>query len=184
MAELVEQWRPIEGYDGLYEVSNLGKVRSFKWGREKILRPVPDKKGYLRVGLRKEGKQKWFMVHRLVAQAFLPNPEGLPQINHKNENKTLNVVFLNDDRSVDEYRSNLEWCDCTYNINYGTRNERGGKNSLQTNIRNGRYDPELCGLTEKERKRLYRQKNLEKMREYQREWVREYRRRKKQKQTT
>ena len=151
-----EVFRPIEGYERLYEVSNMGRVRSLKYGKKKILKPVMTKFGYLRVGLHKEGKQKLFFVHRLVTQAFIPNPEGLPQINHIDEDKTNNVV------------DNLEWCDHRYNMNYGTRIER----SVQTGIRNGTYDPELCGLTEKERKRLYYQKNKERLKEYQREYDR------------
>ena len=148
---MTEQWRPIEGYEGLYEVSNLGRVKSLKCGRERILKPQMKKKGYLQVGLRKEGKYKMFKVHRLVAQAFIPNPEGLPQINHKDENPSNNRV------------ENLEWCDSKYNNNYGTHNER----IVQTMISNGNADPEMCGIQTKDKKeynRLYQQKNRENIR--------------------
>lgn len=173
--EQEEIWRDIEGYEGLYQVSNLGRVKSLErideMGRlrlGRILSPVIDRYGYLRVNLYKEGKRKTFQVHRLVGQAFIPNPEGLPQINHKDEDPS-------NDRA-----DNLEWCSRSYNINYGTRNER----QVQTRIRNGNADPEMCGILnrdEKEYYRLYYQKNIEHLREQNRERVREYRRRKKYK---
>ena len=109
-----EIWKPITGYEGLYSVSNLGRVKSLSYkctGVEKILKPGKYG-GYLRVGLCKNGKCKFFLVHRLVAIAFIPNPMGLPEVNHLNEDKTLNVV------------SNLEWASRSYNINFGSRNEK------------------------------------------------------------
>ena len=154
-----EIWKDIEGYEGLYQVSNLGRVKSLeridRLGRLKpgvILRPKVERGGYLLVGLHKEGKQKMFLVHRLVAHAFIPNPEGLPEINHRDEDKTNNLV------------DNLEYCDRKYNMNYGTRNERMTKNRVQSGIDNGTYDPELCGIMNKDRNeyaRLYYQKNIE-----------------------
>lgn len=111
-----EIWRDIEGYEG-YQVSNLGRVKSLKFGKEQILKVKKDR--YLRIGLCKDGKQKFYMVHRLVALAFLPNPENLPEINHIDEDKTNNRV------------ENLEWCDRKYNINYGSHNKR--KSESQTN---------------------------------------------------
>ena len=107
-----EIWRPVEGYEGLYEVSSLGRVKSLKYGREKVLKPWKDGWGYLLVTLCRNGKVKHFKAHRLVATAFLPNPMRLPEINHKDEDKTNNCV------------SNLEFCDRRYNLNYGTHNER------------------------------------------------------------
>ena len=107
-----EVWKDIAGYEGLYKVSNLGRVKSFKQGKERIMKPVYDTCGYLRVGLSKNGKQKFCSIHRLVAQAFIPNPDKLTQINHKDENPSNNNV------------TNLEWCDSKYNNNYGTRNQR------------------------------------------------------------
>lgn len=170
-----EVFRPVEGYEGLYEVSNLGRVKSLKWGKERILKPGMDGCGYLKANLYKEGKIKHFMVHRLVAQAFIPNPEGLPQINHKDEDKTNNRV------------DNLEWCTAKYNSNYGTRIEQ----MVQSRIKNGTFDSELCGIEDyKEYKHIYYQKNRDKRLEYSRmyhqknrdqinERRREYRRRKK-----
>ena len=123
---MTEIWLPIEGYENLYEVSNLGRVRRLasvvtsKAGvtrkfSGKILKPVTHRDGYLRVNLCKNGKIKTFRVHRLVASAFIPNPKGLPAVNHKDECKTNNAV------------SNLEWCTTEYNNNYGTHNERNIK---------------------------------------------------------
>ena len=110
----IEQWKSIAGYEGLYEVSNLGRVKSLnynKTGVEKILKPNKVK-GYLQVQLWRDGKYKMFLVHRLVATAFLPNPEGFEQVNHLDENKSNNCV------------SNIEWCSAKYNNNYGSHNER------------------------------------------------------------
>ena len=114
-----EEWRDIKGYEGLYQVSNLGRVRSLNCRGHKgcigILTPRLDGKGYEMVALYKEGKARNTKVHRLVAQAFIPNPNNYPQVNHKDENKTNNDV------------KNLEWCTNEYNHNYGTRNERVAK---------------------------------------------------------
>ena len=118
-----EIWKDIEGYEGLYKVSTCGKVKSLEryrngkneskaYVKERILRPGKDGSGYLFVVLSKECKEKTFKIHRLVAQAFIPNPEHLQDINHKDEIKTNN------------YASNLEWCTRQYNINYGSHNER------------------------------------------------------------
>lgn len=106
-----EIWRDIEGFCGCYQVSNMGRVKSLKFGKERILKAKKDY-GYLRIGLRKDGKKNFYMIHRLVALAFLPNPYNLPQVNHKDEDKTNNRV------------DNLDWCSAEYNVNYGTRNKR------------------------------------------------------------
>lgn len=122
----MEEWRDIEGYEGLYQVSNEGRVKALertvlyknghkhKYG-EHLMQIIVDKQDYCYVGLNADGKQKRFRVHRLVGKAFIPNPNNLPEINHKNECTTDNRV------------SNLEWCDHPYNINYGTRNRRAGE---------------------------------------------------------
>lgn len=110
-----EIWKDILGYEGKYQVSNLGDVRSLNYnhtGEIKLLKQGTNKKGYKLVNLSKNGKGKHYLVHRLVAMTFIPNPDDLPQINHKDENPSNNNV------------KNLEWCDAKYNINYGTRNER------------------------------------------------------------
>lgn len=104
------EWRAIPGYEGLYEVSDFGSVRSlFRY--KKQLKPSKQSNGYLSVDLFKEKRRKHCLIHRLVAMAFIPNPENLPQINHKDENRTNNTV------------ENLEWCSAKYNMNYGV----GGK---------------------------------------------------------
>lgn len=115
-----EVWRDIEGYNGKYIVSNLGNVRSVAYRTQhKLLTKIISYKGYLRVRLPDGLKY----IHRLVAQAFIENPDNLPQINHKNENKTDNRV------------SNLEWCSSLYNIRYGTGIER--RSYKRTLLRNG-----------------------------------------------
>ena len=109
-----EEWRPVDGYEN-YEVSNFGRVKSLNYHRtdkEGILKPGKNKDGYLYVGLCRNGKMKYFKVHKLVAEAFLPNPECFEQVNHKDEDKTNNCV------------SNLEFCDAKYNSNFGSRNKR------------------------------------------------------------
>lgn len=111
----MEIWKDVPNYEGLYKVSNLGNIKSLnynKTGVECILKPNKDVKGYLYINLYKNGKRKTYKVHRLVATAFLQNPDNLPSINHKNECK-------NDNRL-----ENLEWCDSKYNSNYGTRTKR------------------------------------------------------------
>jgi len=114
----MEEWRDIEGYEGLYKISNIGRVRSLPRNttKGKILKPVKQPNGYLQVLLYKNGKKKKFLIHRLVAKAFIPNPLNLPEVNHKDENKENN--------RVDGCVNNLEWCSAKYNVNYGTRNKR------------------------------------------------------------
>ena len=121
---MVEIFKDIEGYEGLYQVSNLGTVRSLLFKKTKSLKKRFSC-GYLRVVLYKNGCSKSCLIHRLIAKAFLPNPNNLPFVNHKDECKTNNFVYVNSDGSVDLQKSNLEWCGVQYNCNYGTRNKRG-----------------------------------------------------------
>ena len=110
-----EMWKDIEEYNGEYQVSNLGRVKSFKNNKEKLLKPFftkTNQEGYLVVNLCQNNKRKIKLVHRLVAEAFIPNPNNFPFINHKDEDKTNNNV------------DNLEWCDSKYNNNYGTLREK------------------------------------------------------------
>ena len=95
--------------NGLYQISNTGKVKGLK--RNKILKPILQRSGYYYVDLQRKRR----LVHRLVAEAFIDNPDNLPEVNHKDEDKVNNSV------------ENLEWCDSKYNANYGTRNKRRGK---------------------------------------------------------
>lgn len=125
-----EIWKDVVGYEGLYEVSNLGRVRSLNYlrtGQTRILKSHMDRKGYLGVALCKNGKATYKLVHRLVAMAFIPNPMNFPMINHKDENPLNNVVFLDESGALIPERSNLEWCTAKYNSNYGTITERIAK---------------------------------------------------------
>lgn len=111
----IEIWRDIPDYEGLYQVSTLGNVKSLSYknsGKERLLKPSKNNDGYFQVKLYKNGEGRKFTAHRIVALAFISNPENLPQINHKNEIKTDNRV------------ENLEWVTPKENCNYGTRNER------------------------------------------------------------
>lgn len=110
-----EIWKDIEGYESKYQVSNLGRVRSLNYNREKqikILKPKINRYGYQELSLYKNSKKKFYTIHRLVAKSFLSNQNNLPQVNHKDEDKTNNCV------------ENLEWCTSEYNINFGTRNRK------------------------------------------------------------
>lgn len=110
-----EIWKDIRDYEGLYQISNKGNVKSLNYnhtGREEILKLSVDKRGYLIVRLCNNRKLKFLRVHRLVAEAFIPNPNNYPCVNHKDEDKTNNCI------------SNLEFCSVKYNNNYGTRLER------------------------------------------------------------
>lgn len=103
----MEAWKDVVGYEGLYKVSNLGRVLDVEKG--KIRKLVRDKDGYFQLGLMKNGKRFYQKVHRLVAEAFIENPNSLPIVNHKNEDKS------------DNRPENLEWCTAAYNNSYGSR---------------------------------------------------------------
>ena len=146
---MLEIWRTAiydgEIYEGLYKVSNLGRILSLNYnntGKPGLMNPAEDTSGYLQVGLRKNGETNLCLVHRLVAQTFIPNPENLPEVNHKDEDKTNNFVFLNEDGSVDKEKSNLEWKNHRDNCNHGTRNERIGKTST-----NGKQSKKVLQLS-------------------------------------
>ena len=121
MRESREEWRPVPGYEGLYEVSNTGKVASLNYdgtGKRKELKQVVTHHEYRRVRLYKNGNWRSYRVHRVVALAFVPNPEGLPEINHIDEDPSNNAA------------SNLEWCTRRYNCNYGSHIERLRKSMI------------------------------------------------------
>lgn len=110
-------WKPIENFDG-YEVSSQGDIRSLNYrrtGKTKKLRLSADNHGYSTVVLCTNGKRNYFKVHRLVATAYVPNPQNKPQVNHKNEVKSDNRF------------ENLEWATAKENTNYGTRNKKISK---------------------------------------------------------
>lgn len=125
-----EIWKEIDGFDGYYMVSNLGNVKSLKYGKERILRQNIASNGYENVILCANNIRKGFTVHRLVAMAFIPNPDNYPDINHIDEDKTNNCA------------NNLEWCDCKYNNNYGTGNKRRGLSNT-----NGKLSKPVCQYT-------------------------------------
>lgn len=114
-----EIWKDIPDYEGLYKVSNFGNIKSVR--KNKIMVPYSNH-GYLQLCLRKNNIAKTYKVHRLVAQAFIPNPNNLPCINHKDENPSNNYV------------NNLEWCSVEYNIKYGTRTEKTQKEIKQYDL--------------------------------------------------
>lgn len=121
-----EIWKDIEGYEGLYMVSSLGRVKrleSKKCKHDRIITPQ-NNNGYFRVTLSKYGKVLQYRLHRLVAEAFIPNPNNYPVVNHKDENKQNNMIWVNEDGSIDYNKSNLEWCTQQYNCNYGGRTEK------------------------------------------------------------
>lgn len=120
MSENIEIWKPVVGYEGLYECSNLGNVRSLNYRHTntiKNLSPSINKDGYIRVHLWKNRKGKVLAVHRLVAEAFLPNSDNKPEIDHINTNKTNNTVWLNEDGSVNYDKTNLRWVTKKENMN-------------------------------------------------------------------
>lgn len=120
-----EVWVDVNGYDGAYKISNMGRVKCMRYMNTNgcsFIKPESSKGGYLRIRLSKDGVNKRFLLHRLVAEHFCPNTNNEKYVNHKDENKQNNCA------------SNLEWCSCSYNINYGTRNERTSK-KLKNNKR-------------------------------------------------
>ena len=129
----VETFLSVPGYEGLYEVSNLGNVKSLRSG--KLMKKSKNNVGYEMLTLTKDKTQKTYLIHRLVALTFIPNPENLEEINHKDEVKTNNCV------------ENLEWCSRDYNLNYGTYRERmsalktGKPNPRKNKIQVEEYDP-------------------------------------------
>lgn len=127
-----ETYLDIRGYEGLYLVSNLGRIKRKYMDSERILKGYENKVGYLVVCLSKNGKTKNFRIHRLVAEAFIPNPENKPTVNHIDEDKTNNMV------------SNLEWATMNEQNNHGTRNQRSSKKQgmkiKAIDIANGEYN--------------------------------------------
>lgn len=126
MTDLIEIWKDIPNYEGLYKISNLGNIYSYRKMRNMIISPS-DITGYVAVGLYKDKVQTLYYVHRLVAQAFIPNPEDLPVVHHKDDVKHNNCV------------NNLEWCTQKENVhhtiiakNHGTMGRRKTcKNNFQ-----------------------------------------------------
>ena len=155
--EVNEEWRDIEGYEGIYQVSNYGRVKSVKRG---IILKTFERKGYPAVTLSKDGVGRSYSVHRLVGEAFIPNPDNLPYINHKDETRDNNHV------------SNLEWCTASYNNTYGTKIKRGTETRLENYY--GTLDEDFINGKRKERRKEaasnYYQNNKEKVNKLSREW--------------
>lgn len=124
-----EVWKDIQGFEGIYQVSNKGRVRSldryvecadsFRHYKGKIMKQDKKKNGYMQICLRRQKIQKQALVHRLVANAFIPNTDNLPDVNHKDENKENNSV------------ENLEWCTQAYNNSYGEGYKQRSKNAIK-----------------------------------------------------
>ena len=157
----MEEWKSIPGYEGLYEVSSYGRIKSLERYRfnnggiqllkERIMKPL-NYNGYKKVVLLKNGSKKIEYIHRLVAKLFIPNPDNLPCVNHKDEDKSNNRV------------DNLEWCTVKYNSNYKgvlkRRSQRMKENGIyEKNSLKRRKYPDTVGLDEKEYRNYY-------MREY------------------
>lgn len=149
MEKANEQWRPIKGFEGLYEVSDLGRVKSVsrviargdvrQTVNERILSPKLSKKGYLIVGLHRCAKTQHKYVHRLVAEAFLEVPNSECEVNHKDEDKTNNRL------------DNLEWCSHTANVNHGTgrcRHDRALARPCSCYTENGQFIRTYESITE------------------------------------
>lgn len=115
-----EEWRDVVGYEGLYKVSNYGRIKNCIKNTETETKS----KNYQIISLRKNGVKKYFQIHRLVAIAFIPNPENLPIVNHKDENPKNNKV------------DNLEWCTYWYNVNYGKGKDKRIENIKERMKRN------------------------------------------------
>ena len=144
-----ETWKDVMGYEGLYQVSDLGHVRSKpRHGTNGgVLNPRRNKNGYLTVRLCRNRKGKNVYIHRLVAEIFIPNPLNLPQVNHKDEDKTNNAT------------ANLEWCTAKYNCNYGSRTTKLSKAVLQFD-KSGNFLREWLSAKDAQKQMGFAQSNI------------------------
>lgn len=138
-------WKPIKGYEE-YQISNRGTIIS---PRGRVLKSTLNNRGYLTVKLR----QHTCNTHRLVAETFLPNPDNLPQVNHKDEVKTHNYIHINPNGSVNPEKSNLEWCTAEYNTEYSLNRKKRVKNGktsrpVKQYTLEGKYVKEYPSLSE------------------------------------
>lgn len=153
-----EIWKDIQGYEGFYKVSSLGRIKSLRSG--KILSIHKNNREYLVVHLSVGSKAKHLTIHRLVAIAFIPNPNNYPQVNHISEDKNDNTI------------SNLEWCSASYNVNYGNRNNKARKSMLnnsghskkiaQVGIQSGQEVARFLSMAEAKRKTGYDDSSIRK----------------------
>lgn len=128
-----EEWRDVVGFEGLYKVSNLGRVMSLRKTTPMILNPQVTQKGYLRIAIHIRPVAGHYLVHRWVAEAFIPNPNNLPFINHKDENPSNNSV------------ENLEWCDRLYNNTYGTALKKAHETRRKNGMARTVYQFDMAG---------------------------------------
>ena len=154
---LIEEWRDVVGFEGLYQVSNLGRVKGLdrlvdtninnvnrRIHKGKLLKPQFNNKGYKRVNLCKNGNKNFAFVHRLVAEAFIPNPNNYPVVNHKDENPKNNCV------------ENLEWCTQKYNMNWNGVMKKVGLKLCKTEEEK-KYNRKKYEEAHKEERRRYMQ---------------------------
>ena len=143
----IETWKDVKDFENIYQISNKGNIRALNYNNKKgcvqnLKVDVSKQNGYCYIRLCNGNTNKHFRVHRLVAEAFIPNPDNLPQVNHKDENKQNNCV------------DNLEWCSQQYNMNYGTRIKRGSQNRkkglLQLDLHNNILQKWTSGLDAQE----------------------------------
>ena len=119
---MTEIWKDISDYEGVYQISNLGRVKSFHKNSPQILKAHISPTGYYKIQLKMNNVCKCVYIHRLVAEAFVPNPNNLPEVNHKNEDKLCNESW------------NLEWCTHSYNNSYGNKNNKNKKRVAKLNL--------------------------------------------------
>ena len=149
----MEVWKDIPGYEGDYQISSSGMVKSTKQGKEKLIALSPMHRGYLQAHLSKDGKTAMLRVHRLVAKVFIPNPECKPEVNHINGDKTDNRV------------ENLEWCTPSENVRHSYESGTHGtkaKPVLQYNLQ-GCFVREWESATEAERQTNIKHNNIAKV---------------------
>ena len=151
-----EIWKDIIGFEGIYEISNLGRIRRIKTGR--ILSTRRSDGWYITVTLYKDKKRYGKSLHRLVAETFVPNPYNLPEVNHIDEDKINNRA------------DNLEFCDRKYNNNYGSRMDK----IRDTKLKNGHINEEYSGLDKKSYGKKYYQDHKEERKEYNKKYKEEH----------
>ena len=151
-----EIWKDIIGFEGIYEISNLGRIRRIKTGR--ILSTRRSDGWYITVTLYKDKKRYGKSLHKLVSEAFISNPDNLPEVNHRDEDKTNNRV------------DNLEFCNHKYNVNYGTIKDR----IRNTRLKNGHINEEYSGLDKKSYGKKYYQDHKEEIKEYNKKYREEH----------